>query len=97
MWDFIVNTISPTIRVDLVEKDSELYPILSLFLVEVAGKRGDKQLITVFGDAPDENKEPEEAETCEGDERRLYFRAVGEPLGVRVSPLRLARKILGKD
>ena len=37
MWDFIVNTISPTIRVDLVEKDSELYPILSLFLVEVAG------------------------------------------------------------
>ena len=26
-------------------------------LVEVAGKRGDKQLITVFGDAPDENKE----------------------------------------
>ena len=26
-------------------------------LVEVAGKRGDKRLITVFGDAPDENKE----------------------------------------
>ena len=26
-------------------------------LVEVAGKRGHKQLITVLGDAPDENKE----------------------------------------
>ena len=45
------------------------------------GKRGDKQLITVFGDAPDENKEPEEAQTCEADERQLYFRAVGEPSG----------------
>ena len=38
-------------------------------------------MVTVFGDAPDENKEPEEAETCECDERRLYFRAVGEPSG----------------
>ena len=79
MWDFIVNTISPTIRVDLVEKDSELYPILSLFLVEVAGKRGHKQLITVLGDAPDENKEPEEAETCGDDERRLYFEPSENP------------------
>ena len=50
-------------------------------LVEVAGKRGHKQLITVLGDAPDENKKPEEAETCGGDEWRLYFRAVGEPSG----------------
>ena len=61
-------------------------------LVEVAGKRGDKQLITVFGDAPDENKEPEEAQTCEDDEWRLYFRAVGEPLGVRVHTLRPNKK-----
>ena len=47
----------------------------------MAGKLGDKQLITVFGDAPDENKESEEAETCEADDRQLYFRAVGEPEG----------------
>ena len=50
----------------------------SLFLVEVAGKRGTKQLITVFADAPEENKETAETQTCEGDRRRLYFRAVGE-------------------
>ena len=41
-------------------------------------------MITVCGEAPEENKETAEPKTCEGDRRRLYFRAVGEPLGVRV-------------
>ena len=48
-------------------------------MVEVAGKRGTKQLITVFADAPEENNEYAEPQTCEGDGIRLYFRAVGEP------------------
>ena len=48
------------------------------YLVEVAGKRGIKQLIIVFDDAPEENKETAEPKACEGDRRRLYFRAVGE-------------------
>ena len=39
------------------------------YLVEVAGKRGIKQLITVFGDAPEENKETAEPQICEGDRR----------------------------
>jgi hypothetical protein len=58
----------------------EKRPFLTV-LVEVAGKRGHEQLITLLGDAPDENKESEEAETCEDDEWRLYFRAVGKPSG----------------
>ncbi len=39
----------------------------------MAGKQDDKQLITVFGDAPDENKEPEEAKTCEDDAGAYRF------------------------
>ena len=35
-------------------------------------------MITVYADAPEENKETAEPQTCEGDRRRLYFRAVGE-------------------
>ena len=54
-------------------------------MVEAAGKRGTKQLLTVFADAPEENNEYAEPQTCEGDGIRLYFRAVGEPLGVRVA------------
>ena len=50
-----------------------------LKMVEAAGKRGIKQLIIVFDDAPEENKETAEPKACEGDRRRLYFRAVGEP------------------
>ena len=38
-----------------------------------------KQLITVYDDAPEENNEYREPQTCEGDGIRLYFRAVGEP------------------
>ena len=41
-------------------------------------------MITVYDDAPEENNEYAEPQTCEGDGIRLYFRAVGEPLGVRV-------------
>ena len=48
-------------------------------MVEAAGKRGTKQLLTVFADAPEENNEYAEPQTCEGDGIRLYFRAVGEP------------------
>ena len=33
-------------------------------------------MITVFADAPEENKESAETKTCGGDRRRLYFRAV---------------------
>ena len=51
------------------------------FLVEVTGKRGIKQLLTVFADAPEENNEYAEPQACEGDGIRLYFQAVGEPLG----------------
>ena len=36
-------------------------------------------MITVYADAPEGNKETAEPQTCEGDRRRLYFRAVGEP------------------
>ena len=35
-------------------------------MVEAAGKRGIKQLIIVFDDAPEENKETAEPQTCEG-------------------------------
>ena len=42
-------------------------------------------MITVYDDAPEENNEYAEPQTCEGDGIRLYFRAVGEPLGVRVA------------
>ena len=45
-------------------------------MVEVAGKRGIKQLITVFHDAPEENKELKERGTT--DAGRLCLRAVGE-------------------
>ena len=47
------------------------------YLVEVAGKRGIKQLITVFHDAPEQNKELKERGT--NDAQRLCLRAVGEP------------------
>ena len=47
------------------------------FLVEVAGKRGIKQLIIVFDDAPEQNKELKERGTS--DAQRLCLRAVGEP------------------
>ena len=46
------------------------------FLVEVAGKRGIKQLIIVFDDAPEQNKELKERGTS--DAQRLCLRAVGE-------------------
>ena len=36
-------------------------------------------MITVYDDAPEENNEYAEPQTCEGDGIRLYFRAVGEP------------------
>ena len=36
-------------------------------------------MITVYDDAPEENNEYAEPQTCEGDCIRLYFRAVGEP------------------
>jgi hypothetical protein len=58
---------------------SNFYCSNDSLVVEAAGKRGTKQLITVFADAPEENKETAEPQTCEGDRRRLYFRAVGEP------------------
>ena len=35
-------------------------------------------MITVYDDAPEENKETAEPKACEGDRRGLYFRAVGE-------------------
>ena len=35
-------------------------------------------MITVCDDAPEENNEYAEPQTCEGDGIRLYFRAVGE-------------------
>ena len=35
-------------------------------------------MITVYDDAPEENNEYAEPQTCEGDGIRLYFRAVGE-------------------
>ena len=39
-------------------------------------------------EAPEEKKKTAEPKACEGDRRRLYFRAVGEPLGVRVHAVR---------
>ena len=53
-----------------------------LKMVDAAGKRGIKQLIIVFDDAPEQNKELKERGTT--DAGRLCLRAVGEPLGVRV-------------
>ena len=50
-----------------------------LFLVEAAGKRGKKQWIIVFHDAPEGNKELKEG--LISDAQRLYLRAVGEPSG----------------
>ena len=35
-------------------------------------------MITVYDNAPEENNEYAEPQTCEGDGIRLYFRAVGE-------------------
>jgi hypothetical protein len=77
---------NPRVRVHFLlchflQKKQKSKPFDLDFLAGAEGKRGDKQLITVFCDAPDENKEPEEAKTCEADEWRLYFRAVGEPEG----------------
>ena len=46
-------------------------------MVEAAGKRGIKQLIIVFDDAPEQNKELKERGTS--DTQRLCLRAVGEP------------------
>ena len=45
-----------------------------LFLCELFRK----QLLTAYGDAPEENKETAEPKACEGDRRGLCFRAVGE-------------------
>ena len=45
-------------------------------LVEVAGKQGIKQLITVFADAPEQNKEYQKRRKARV--RRLCLRAVGE-------------------
>ena len=50
-----------------------------LFFGRSGGKASRKQLITVYDDAPEENNEYAEPQTCEGDGIRLYFRAVGEP------------------
>ena len=44
-------------------------------------------MITVFGDAPDENKELAETETCEGDGGDYIFEPSESPR-VRVHPLR---------
>ena len=45
-------------------------------------------MITVYDDATEGNKESAEAKSCEDERRRLYFQAVGEPLGVRVQAVR---------
>ena len=50
-------------------------------LVEAAGKRGIKQLIIVFDDAPEQNKELKERGTS--DAQRVCLRAVGEATEVR--------------
>ena len=50
-------------------------------MVEAAGKRGIKQLIIVFDDAPEQNKELKERGTS--DAQRLCLRAVGEATEVR--------------
>ena len=55
-------------------------------MVEVAGKQGVKQLITVFADAPEENNERAEPKSCAGDRLRIYFRAV---LTARTPQMRL--------
>ena len=50
-------------------------------------------MITVYDDAPEENKETAEPQACEGDRRRLYFRAVGEPwFESRKIKIRLSQK-----
>ena len=36
-------------------------------------------IVLCYDDAPEENNEYAEPQTCEGDGIRLYFRAVGEP------------------
>ena len=53
---------------------------------EVAGKRGTKQLITVFGDAPDENKEQGKLETCESDVGDYIFEPSENPQGESSPP-----------
>ena len=55
-------------------------------LVEVAGKRGTKQLITVFGDAPEENKEQAKLETCESDGDDYIFEPSENPQGESSPP-----------
>ena len=61
-------------------------------------------MITVYDDAPEENNEYAEPQTCEGDGIRLYFRAVGEVAamlscggifakGEYIHPLRLESKL----
>ena len=65
-------------------------------MVGAEGKRGHKQLITVFVDAPDENKEKIEIALAK-ENFRLYFRAVGEPkVRVHFAPAGEINEIVAK-
>ena len=54
-------------------------PLVSELPTASLGMRTHVANATVYGDAPEENNEYAEPQTCEGDGIRLYFRAVGEP------------------
>ena len=58
----------------------------------MAGKRGTKQLITVFGDAPEENKEQAKLETGESDGDDYIFEPSENPQGESSPPSTKKRK-----
>ena len=62
-------------KVNKQPKTSQKWLVFSCFLVEAAGKRGIKQLITVFADAPEGNKEKMERKSPEA----IIFDYISEP------------------
>ena len=86
------NQSSPS-KICIADKETKPWESLSKsFGVEVAGKRGTKQLIIVFGDAPDENKEQAKLETCESDDGDYIFEPSENPQGESSPPFDQKRK-----
>jgi hypothetical protein len=70
-----------------------LYQFTVSYLAGAEGKRGIKQLVTVFGDAPDENKELAETKTCEGEGGDYIFKPSANPwVKVHSSPATFSMK-----
>ena len=86
------------VKLDLLKKKEKVFKTLgfpsiskTLSLAGAEGKRGENSR-TVFGDAPEENKEKIKR-VYRSEDLRLYFRAVGEPkVRVHFTPAIFRRK-----